>query len=1173
MADIRLIGNTLLDIVAQVTAEEFYWQDAHYSADSRLGRELLYLIANDEWIRTTTEILDVSRADAVDTTIRLDVDLDRITHEAFHEGAGRIWLPLFVHGGDGSENRGTLTVTDADGTQLAPLPQADVRHQIAAALAEIIVNFAVARWRGQDSAGPAGKRPAADRDQRVLLAAALFRLLSGQTDGPPPAAVPASGRLADAQTMLTELLNGYLADYTAERPSRAFRKLLTERAGHIIDAFTNSVVVVVGVDRHQSPVVLNVTAPTRRLELVQPKFGPLRWLTLLRPRAQLRIDLLLPSGDADRQVQVNLPDGVALETRRTAVPTAGLWIRSGPPPAAEHLSTLVSELRMEKAHDHAIRSGLADLALAKTGVLADTLRTHYVVPSDVPGSDVDAVLSVTPAELDAATEDTRSRLDAVRDALVALAGGGPGGLNGAGPRGGGAEREAADIARLGDVWGDGSWLRRSLLRRTSTDSPGPHRMTGQAGLTETDSQRATPDYARVNVPVDVPDASFGLIARFSGTVSALLMAIVLVLFLVDRHGRTVPSPEVLASALTLFSVIQAGRIEIPDRSTLRGLLSGAGTWLIVASLLPTIFLAIMLAFDVSGWVPVLASGAAVGVQLAFVFGLSQGPLSPTAGLNSKPARVLRTTARPGYARTGVLHTDWWRSTTASLLVTGREAHAYVIWEHDIQPSLHRLLDTARRARTPEQLTALAARLRWGQGPERMGSERARQLLATWPPNILALVRSGTDRQALTFLVFREPPQHGWPPPRGTTVRVDRIDPDRLAPVDEATEPVDIWIGVPRDFYPLGTHAVLTVLRCAATRGLLLHDTQFPAPPPAAGAGPADDAGDCLWVRLRIGLHDTEIGELGPFLREFRARLTTDGGTTRIRVRTTPQGPIRDLPVDGVLPVPVREPRLVLASELDAVCVAGASVSGSGSTVGGSTVGGSDGSARNWRVLAICADARNGIESEILDAVADAEPRLRLAALTHAVMHGTSVILMLGHQAGRPHASGRPALRDRLAEAFPGSGLLVAVDEWQSSDELGRAGAEPLLRVRARSQDRPGMLLDVLNSLRPALQSALPGVTVPADAGVWHAMLTVTAGRATTARLTLRLPASPDAVEDWDGAKYGEIEREARYVATQAIAERRAASVLPEGEEFGAPENTVISVNLIRAGDEAPSSRL
>jgi hypothetical protein len=1149
VADIQNIANTLLNIVTHVTAEEFYWQDAHYSTDSRLGRELLYLIANDEWIRSTSEILDVSRSDTVTESIRFDVDLDRITHEAFHEGTQRIWLPLFVltpdgPGQDPMSAQAALTVTDAAGIQLAPVPQADVRHQLSAALAEVIVNFAVARWPEADE-----RRPAADRDQRLLLSAALFRQLSGEA----PAAHPApltlgAGRLTEAKNRLTALLRDYTENYAADPPPRPFARILTTRAGLVIDALTGSVVVVVGVDRDQSAVVLNVTPPARRLRLDKARFTPVRWVSLLRPRAHLRIDLLLPSADADRQVEVRLPDGVAIDTDRTVAPAAGLWIESGPPPAAEHLASLVGQLGTRRAHDHAVRRGLADMAIAKADVLSAALRGHRVLPEQIPVDGTDAVLQESTDALDEATELTKFRLEALRDALVTLS-------TGTGP-----QREAEDVERVEQAWQDGAWMQRPLLRVTRSGEPGERRLICHAGLTENASQRATPVYARVNVPVHVPDASFGLIARFSGAVSALLMMIVFFFFLfsVLRHhpGGPTPSAEVLASALTLFSVIQAGRIEIPDRSTLRGLLSGAGTWLIIASLLPTVFLAILLAFNISGWAPVADSVVALAVQLAFVGALSRGPFAPHAGVDSPPARVLHTSGGQGYERVGVLHEDWWRSTTASLLVTGREAHAYVTWEHAGLPSLQRLLESSWHR--PEQLATLAGRLRSVRsGREALAAARDTRLLASWPPNLLALLRSGTARQALTFLVFRQPPPSDWPP-TARTVRI-RIDPDRLAPVDEATEPLDIWICVPGlgDFPVIGEHPLLTVLESASARGLLLQDTQFPAPPPDGSAfweSAFWESGSGHWARLRIGLHDTEIAQLGPFLRELRAKLARRGSASRLLVRTTGQARLRELPLipDVLLAAPVAAgggpaDRLVLATELDAVTAA---LRG----------GFADPVGRNWRVLAICADARTGIEGAVLRAVAAHCPQLRLATLSHAVLHGTSVLLLLCHQ---PEGGGDPPLADALAEQFPGSGLLVAIDEWQTAAQLGMCPPEPMLRVRARSQDRPGMLLDVLNALRPALSTALPNAGLPADAGVWQAMLTVTAGRATTARLTLRLPVPLQDVRGWASSKYGEIEREARYLAAVRPAEREPGAA-PEGERSGIAENTVITVSLIRA---------
>src|SRR5262249_15787898 len=41
-------------MIGQITPDEFAWQDANYDRDSALGRELLFLIANDEWIRSTS---------------------------------------------------------------------------------------------------------------------------------------------------------------------------------------------------------------------------------------------------------------------------------------------------------------------------------------------------------------------------------------------------------------------------------------------------------------------------------------------------------------------------------------------------------------------------------------------------------------------------------------------------------------------------------------------------------------------------------------------------------------------------------------------------------------------------------------------------------------------------------------------------------------------------------------------------------------------------------------------------------------------------------------------------------------------------------------------------------------------------------------------------------------
>src|ERR1022692_773333 len=108
-------------MIGQITPEEFHWQDANYDRDTTLGRELLFLIANNGWVRATSEVVDIMRSDTIDTKIDVDVDLNRITHEAFRDRTGQIWLPVVVLPPLGQrlpdpDPFSTLSVTDAAGS-------------------------------------------------------------------------------------------------------------------------------------------------------------------------------------------------------------------------------------------------------------------------------------------------------------------------------------------------------------------------------------------------------------------------------------------------------------------------------------------------------------------------------------------------------------------------------------------------------------------------------------------------------------------------------------------------------------------------------------------------------------------------------------------------------------------------------------------------------------------------------------------------------------------------------------------------------------------------------------------------------------------------------------------------------------------------------------------------
>ncbi len=125
----------LISLVRQVTLNELHWQEANFEHDAALGRELLFLIANNDWIRASTELLDIERSDSVQTTIKVEVDLDRITHEAFRDQReGSLWLPLLLlpplRTTLEPDPLATLKVTAADGTQLATLPGADVHRRL-----------------------------------------------------------------------------------------------------------------------------------------------------------------------------------------------------------------------------------------------------------------------------------------------------------------------------------------------------------------------------------------------------------------------------------------------------------------------------------------------------------------------------------------------------------------------------------------------------------------------------------------------------------------------------------------------------------------------------------------------------------------------------------------------------------------------------------------------------------------------------------------------------------------------------------------------------------------------------------------------------------------------------------------------------------------------------------
>jgi hypothetical protein len=1204
-------------MVGQITVEELAWQEANFDRDSALGRELLFLIADNQWVRATSETIDITRSDTIDTTITIDLDLDRITHEAFRDRPGQLSLPILVlpplrHQRPEQDPFSTLTVSDASGNPLAMLPNADVRHRIAAALTEIIVN--VEAWL--PDAGHIVFN--ATREHRLLLSAAIYRLLRSEhvpgavmdrTVPPRPAASAPLPRLGRVRQELGDMLERYsdlLAadtvhdgeaaahDGEAAAGDLAFVRRLTQRAITILRALAESAVVVVSADRAQTPAVLTVKvpgralheAPARSVTLAGPvTAGARRWAgpgtwRWLRPRnwilpgASLEIDLLLPSADADRRVQVNLPDGVSPDPSVPVPTRAQLDIRTERPLPTGQLAELTAQLtRASQDWPMPLCQCLADLAGAKADAVRESLRDHRAGAS--PGEP-----SIIRSESTAETGRFRRRLDTLSAVLGEISAGG---------------LTAAARTKLADAWNGhdgtgrkdrddrgkaGAWLQIPMQRRTTTDTISPDMVVARSRMIEDVSQRAAPTEARMQVHIAVTNSEYFTTSQFSGCMSALLMLVVLVFFAVGAaagmDGSKV-SAEVLAFVLTLFSAFQIGRIERPDRSTIRGLLAPAGNPLVVTSILPTVVLAVAFAFSRDARYAIVAALACICSQLllvrfwylmqqrAFIRGRQE-----TASARPRPGRILYTDA-PDYAHTDVLHSGWWRKTTADALMVGRQAYGYVVWQHKTPRTLGSLLHEGRPA-NPPRLSVWRRGLRAHPANDPSGTEPVTGGTGHDPPdgagpdapegamspleqpaNVLALQSAGTGGQSLTFAVFRDEPKADWGTP-GDVTPVS-LDPGRLVPAEDISGVIGVFVGLRQGngLLPIGEHPLTEVLRHAAGHRLVVLEVQLPFPAPDAAYA------DVQWARVQLGLHDRDMKLLTPFLSEIHQLVTPgddgpDAGLV-MGVQTVAEGIPRILnprhpalnpgPHAGPAEDARKSAPLVMASDLDVVNRSG-------------MAGRESASSKSWRVMAIGADWHSGVEKQILGGL-DAD--LDLAGLTYAILHGKAVLLLLAHRRARPRSlvtPGRRASRAAGESPAPSAGETHYLDRWQSRLDLGTAERCPLLRVRMRTPDRPGATLDVLESLRETLLAKAPESVREHDLKVWYARVVVAHGNVAQIQLTVRLPV--DSGITWGSAEFSQIERQALARAAHRMAAGRDSA----GSDAGpyAPEDTVIRVGLV-----------
>jgi hypothetical protein len=1141
------LAKDLREKVESVSPDEFYWQESRYDHDSRQGRELLFLMANHEWVRATSEIIDIKRSDAIETMIKIDVDLSQITHEAFRKRPERLWLPIAVLPPEAGQHHFEpdlfAAVTDAAGHPMPMQPAADLRHQISAAMAEIIAKMAVSHLPSpaEDQAeANHGRRQAQasaveTREERLLLSAAIYRMLrhepSRNSASPGYQKVIDPPRIKKAKDSLLPLLDYYLAllkqracpaeGVQGEAGERQFNPELARRAIKVLQALAESVIVVVLVDHTIAPSVLTVRVPTRKLDVSKATwYKP--WTWPVRPQGRLGIDMLMPTSDADRQIQVNLPDGVSLEPSEVRTEPARLDISVKLPLPWEDLAVALEQVF--EPHDPAwpepVISSLVELSRVKSAAVHRTLR-----PYEVRGSGY----KPPAADDHQAARDPHKALEKLAAELSQ-----PGAADNAA-----LARLKESWQQLAEIWRQFDLGGLSLFRKTTADLANPRTVVARADMIEDVSQRAIPCGARFYIDVIVDDGDYFSSARISAFMSLILMIGVLCFLLfwpITNAKEAVPTPEVLAIVLTLFATVQADRIERPDRSTLRGRLFALGNWLIAASMLPAITLAVALAFQAHGRAAEYWAEGCIAAQIGFLLLMWHGPLMSTGWPRMGERRTVNTGC-PDYRHFEALRSNYWRITTAEALMIGRKAHGYVIWQK-ADPS------GAAKFVSPE----LRPVLTWDHKPVVVPHESS---------SVLALLRAGTLSQAMTFVVFRGEPGRAWATDADDR-RTLELDPGRLVPMDSSTSAVDVFVGIGRSEMPVIKEHPLAVILKAATNKLVVMDAQLPVPAPVAGHD------DMRWARIRVAVRDSQdIRRLTRFLDAVYQDMKQQENAGHVSaVQAVPA-----VPPFLITSPRAAEPRSqvedgevqLLTSDLDLASAAAAD--------------GEQANARTWHALAICADARSNIESEIIQRLARVRPRYQLIGLTYALLHGTAVIFLLVHepqaddpavppngQAPQGDRESAAALQADLRAMPTLSKVQVLLDERLTGIQLGPVASYPLLRVRFRWQDQPQAFLNLLDSLNKVLKEELNSIT-QLGWSVSYARLQVPTGQVAYGWLAVRLHVPAEAIGHWDPHRMEEMGRRIEMGAARAAESERAA-VRSATDPFR-PDDPVISIDRIK----------
>ncbi|MFL6129003.1 MAG: hypothetical protein ACJ73E_08045 [Mycobacteriales bacterium] len=1175
------LGRELAREVLDVTLEEFRLTESRFETDARLGRELLYLVSNNEWVRRTTEILDLSRVAAVETRVVVDVDVSYIAHEALRAVAGPIWLPLIAlprqldagPGGpaaDAPDTPVSIDVTDSSGSRVAEVPPAEVGRQLAAALSEVLISRLYRRTSVRE-----GEGGPATRDAQVLLAAVLARVLTraprdatGTAGVPrPTGATPRGNRLRLAQSRLRERLEAEVEAAIQEDARRRqpdadladadsdARSTLTSREAEIVQAIRGSTLVVVPVDPAGPPTSFTVGMPARALVRTPPG----RHASV----ARVRVALLAPSTHADRVVEVLIPDGVRSldadgSTRSSPGADARIEVRA--PQQFEQLRLLLDRMLRPRRPPHGwVRKQLAEMAVVKLHAVIHCLRHHYMLDGDPARTE----------RLMQALQDLREPLDAE------------------------AHGRVVDLA--------GAWSRavpllpQRLLRRLDRSTASPGSVRFRATAIEEFTLRSEPTEAYVELVV-VPGESPTLgTARAVNGINVLVLAGITTLLMLGPAANG-SRADVLATLLTIFPTIQASRLRQPDATRLAGLLTMRHFKVGLLTAVPGLMLAGVLAFAPEGGWLLAAALLAVALQLACHLWIRQLGESPAgrALRRRRPRVALETVRTADHAAFDVLRSAWCRSLTGDVLLLGRTAHPYVVVDRDEPGSLTDLL-TGAQGELTEALPGPRSGLRRVLRDFRLDEPVVPRVAAMdgsgdEPVNLLGMLRGTAIGRSATFLVFRDLPKPDWlaaagrmRDPTGHPAREIRpvaLDRGRQAPLEPPDWVLDVMIGIPAGTGdpPFGRHPLVLVAAAADRANFTLLNVQLPAPPPL------QDVAERQWLRLRVGVPYRRGDSLRKLVRFLAALDALGREDALVHLREVPQMETLDAtqtaPEDSFDELP------------------GARVPSVGKTRAGRLVTDADvrvpaRPADDWRLVAVCAPPRSGLLAELLAALPEQAGTRSLAGAVSGVLNGTAVIFLLCRP--EPAAAGWDpgAVERRLERALQPHRTVVQLLEEVRPTMLGGA-PRPLLRVQIRTPDRPGVMQDLLRELgrqvhreahttggtrllvgadgpggpggpggarpdRPELRLVATGRAPAVD--VLYALTPVVDGQALSGRLLLRLPHHDRGDERWVDVDWQHIGRVVAQAVTRPVPGGRTVADAERTSRLS--DDTVVTLDLVR----------